>query len=78
MLLYACRRIIFSCLTLLHQFIVLQAVAKQMEAQGTRDTTYSIVNTSSVAGLRGTPAMVAYASSKAAVLAMTVSAFRFC
>ena len=44
-----------------------------MEAQGKRDTTYSIVNTSSVAGLRGTPAMVAYASSKAAVLAMTVS-----
>merc|ERR1711862_601502 len=35
---------------------------------------FSIVNTSSVAGLRGTPAMVAYSSSKAAVLAMTVSA----
>lgn len=30
-------------------------------------------DTASVAGLRGTPAMVAYASSKAAVLAMTVS-----
>mmetsp|Transcript_21033 Transcript_21033/g.43872 ORF Transcript_21033/g.43872 Transcript_21033/m.43872 type:complete len:278 (-) Transcript_21033:13-846(-) len=30
-----------------------------------------ICNTASVAGLRGTPAMVAYASSKAAVLAMT-------
>ena len=60
-------------------FIVLQAVAKQMVAQQQKDgsstssTTYSIVNTSSVAGLRGTPAMVAYASSKAAVLAMTVS-----
>jgi len=54
-------------------FIVLQAVAKKMQAQGKQDTTYSIVNTSSVAGLRGTPAMVAYASSKAAVLAMTVS-----
>lgn len=45
-----------------------------MEAQGKKEgTSYSIVNTSSVAGLRGTPAMVAYASSKAAVLAMTVS-----
>lgn len=54
-------------------FIVLQAVAKKMESQGKKETTYSIVNTSSVAGLRGTPAMVAYASSKAAVLAMTVS-----
>ena len=52
-------------------FIVLQTVAKQMAQQG--GTGYSIVNTSSVAGLRGTPAMVAYASSKAAVLAMTVS-----
>ena len=61
-------------------FIVLQAVAKQMVAQqqqkdgaSSTSSTYSIVNTSSVAGLRGTPAMVAYASSKAAVLAMTVS-----
>lgn len=54
-------------------FIVLQAVAKKMVAQGKKETLYSIVNTSSVAGLRGTPAMVAYASSKAAVLAMTVS-----
>jgi NAD(P)-dependent dehydrogenase (short-subunit alcohol dehydrogenase family) len=65
-------------------FIVLQTVAKQMvkqqqqeqQKEGTTTTTgagYSIVNTSSVAGLRGTPAMVAYASSKAAVLAMTVS-----
>jgi NAD(P)-dependent dehydrogenase (short-subunit alcohol dehydrogenase family) len=54
-------------------FIVLQAVAKKMVAQGKKEAYYSIVNTSSVAGLRGTPAMVAYASSKAAVLAMTVS-----
>lgn len=56
-------------------FIVLQTVAKQMVKQGntTSSSYYSIVNTSSVAGLRGTPAMVAYASSKAAVLAMTVS-----
>jgi len=59
-------------------FIVLQAVAKQMSKQFD-DENYnasggmSIVNTSSVAGIRGTPAMVAYASSKAAVLAMTVS-----
>jgi NAD(P)-dependent dehydrogenase (short-subunit alcohol dehydrogenase family) len=50
-------------------FIVLQAVAQQMQKTGGG----SIVNTASVAGLRGTPAMVAYASSKAAVLAMTVS-----
>jgi len=35
---------------------------------------YAIVNTASVAALRGTPAMIAYASSKAAVLAMTVAA----
>ena len=34
---------------------------------------HAIVNTASVAGMRGTPAMVAYSSSKAAVLAMTVS-----
>lgn len=60
-------------------FVVLQTVAKQMVKQEKNNnntgstTTYSIVNTSSVAGLRGTPAMVAYASSKAAVLAMTVS-----
>jgi len=57
-------------------FIVLQAVAKQMAKQQEVEEgskTYSIVNTASVAGLRGTPAMVAYASSKAAVLAMTVS-----
>ena len=53
-------------------FIVLQTVAKQMVKQE-QSAAYSIVNTSSVAGLRGTPAMVAYASSKAAVLAMTVS-----
>lgn len=55
-------------------FIVLQAVAKQMSKQEkAAGSLLSIVNTSSVAGLRGTPAMVAYASSKAAVLAMTVS-----
>jgi 2-hydroxycyclohexanecarboxyl-CoA dehydrogenase len=61
-------------------FVVLQSVAKQMASQkandgdgGTTSHPYSIVNTASVAGLRGTPAMVAYSSSKAAVLAMTVS-----
>lgn len=62
-------------------FVVLQAVAKKMTEQQRQQEgdendnrpSYSIVNTSSVAGLRGTPAMVAYASSKAAVLAMTVS-----
>lgn len=53
-------------------FIILQAVARQMAKQQ-QSKGLAIVNTSSVAGLRGTPAMVAYASSKAAVLAMTVS-----
>ena len=64
-------------------FIVLQTVAKKM-AQETENIRklkgdssacggFAIVNTASVAGLRGTPAMVAYSSSKAAVLAMTVS-----
>jgi NAD(P)-dependent dehydrogenase (short-subunit alcohol dehydrogenase family) len=61
-------------------FIVLQSVAKRMaaeserlKAEGTDPQGFSIVNTGSVAGLRGTPAMVAYASSKAAVLSMTIS-----
>ncbi|KAL3770330.1 hypothetical protein ACHAWU_003550 [Discostella pseudostelligera] len=60
-------------------FHVLPSVAKRMAAQGvtgdnssTTSHPYSIVNTASVAALRGTPAMVAYSSSKAAVLAMTV------
>merc|ERR1711957_1053466 len=43
-------------------------------ASPTNTHPYSIVNTSSVAALRGTPAMIAYAASKAAILAMTVSA----
>jgi NAD(P)-dependent dehydrogenase (short-subunit alcohol dehydrogenase family) len=51
-------------------FIVLQAVGRVMAKQPTGGT---IVNTASVAGIGCTPAMVAYASSKAAVLAMTVS-----
>lgn len=61
-------------------FIVLQAAARHMATQSKslrqktgRNGKFSIVNTASVAGLRGTPAMVAYSSSKAAVLAMTVS-----
>jgi NAD(P)-dependent dehydrogenase (short-subunit alcohol dehydrogenase family) len=53
-------------------FTVMQAVAKRMDKQGGEG--YSIVNTASVAGLRCTPAMIAYSSSKAAVLAMTVAA----
>jgi len=66
----------------LGMFIVMQACAKQMMRQGIPNADdspasshpYSIVNTSSVAGMRGTPAMIAYTSSKAAVLAMTVTA----
>ncbi|KAL7523813.1 hypothetical protein ACHAWF_000678 [Thalassiosira exigua] len=64
-------------------FVVLQRVAQRMadaRAKGGEEGAgpssshpFSIVNTASVAALRGTPAMVAYASSKAAVLAMTVS-----
>lgn len=59
-------------------FIVLQSVAKNMASQtkggdGEFSHPFSIVNTASVAALRGTPAMVAYSSSKAAILAMTVS-----
>ena len=67
-------------------FHVLQSVAKRMaeshknSGSGDRTTSstsaishpYSIVNTASVAAIRGTPAMVAYSSSKAAILAMTV------
>merc|ERR1719491_856426 len=61
-------------------FTVLQSVAKkmvdqrkEMDGSGSCSHPFTIVNTASVAGLRGTPAMVAYASSKAAILAMTVS-----
>jgi 2-hydroxycyclohexanecarboxyl-CoA dehydrogenase len=63
-------------------FIVLQAVAKVMAKQHAKassslpssSSSYAIVNTASVAGMRGTPAMCAYASSKAAVFALTSSA----
>ncbi len=58
-------------------FTVLQAVSKRMASAAANsngiDYKFSIVNTASVAALRGTPAMVAYSSSKAAVLAMTVA-----
>jgi NAD(P)-dependent dehydrogenase (short-subunit alcohol dehydrogenase family) len=53
-------------------FTVLQAVAKSMRDSGGGD--FAIVNTSSVAALRGTPTMVAYVTSKAAVLGMTMAA----
>lgn len=65
-------------------FHVLQSVAKRMASQnigersGTSSHPYSIVNTASVAALRGTPAMVAYSSSKAAILAMTVCTAKVC
>ena len=56
---------------------MLQSVAKKMAEQKRYSDgvshPFSIVNTASVAALRGTPAMVAYSSSKAAILAMTVS-----
>lgn len=69
-------------------FNVLQTVGKKMANAKENDSQqqqqesqesgsshkYSIVNTASVAAMRGTPAMVAYSSSKAAILAMTVSA----
>jgi NAD(P)-dependent dehydrogenase (short-subunit alcohol dehydrogenase family) len=61
-------------------FNVLQTVAKKMAEENEQEEQasslyhkYSIVNTASVAAMRGTPAMVAYSSSKAAILAMTVS-----
>ncbi|GBG34522.1 Dehydrogenase/reductase SDR family member 4 [Hondaea fermentalgiana] len=51
-------------------FCVLQAVAKSMIDKGIHGT---IVNTASVAALRGTPTMSAYASSKAAIITLTIS-----
>lgn len=50
-------------------FRVLQCVAKSMQKTGGG----VIVNTASVAGLRGTPAMPAYVASKAAIQALTMS-----
>lgn len=56
-------------------FIVMQTVAKRMAAANkNNEFKYAIVNTASVAALRGTPAMIAYSSSKAAVITMTVCA----
>lgn len=56
-------------------FSVLQVVSKRMAKakEDGFDKKFSIVNTASVAAMRGTPAMIAYSSSKAAVLAMTVA-----
>jgi len=53
-------------------FTVMQAVAKLMIETG--GSGYSIVNTASMAGLRGTPTMPAYAASKAAIIGLTKSA----
>lgn len=56
-------------------FTVMQFVAKKMALDAVENQhKFSIVNTASVAGMRGTPTMIAYSSSKAAVLAMTVAA----
>ena len=51
-------------------FSVMKAVGGAMKEAGGG----VICDTASVAGLRGTPAMIAYASSKAAVICMSVSA----
>eukprot|EP00667_Euglena_gracilis_P022763 EG_transcript_25466 len=51
-------------------FNVMQQVAKQMKLTGGG----TIVNTASLAGTRGTPTMVAYVASKAAVIGMTKTA----
>lgn len=50
-------------------FRVLQAVAKSMMKSGGG----VIVNTASVAGLRGSPTMPAYVASKAAIVGLTMS-----
>lgn len=50
-------------------FRVLKAVAASMRKTGGG----VIVNTASVAGLRGTPTMPAYVASKAAIMALTMS-----
>lgn len=52
-------------------FVMLQACARAMAASGKGG---AVVQTGSVAGLRGTPTMSAYVSSKAAVHGLTMSA----
>ena len=51
-------------------FVVLKAVARSMKKTGGG----VIVNTASVAALRGTPTMGAYVASKAAIIGLTMSA----
>ncbi|CAK9050668.1 2, partial [Durusdinium trenchii] len=51
-------------------FVMLQTVAKAMISS---KTTGSIVNTASVAALRGTPTMSAYVASKSALIGLTMS-----
>jgi len=51
-------------------FSFMQAVSRRMIQLGTRG---SIVNTASVAALRGTPTMCAYVASKAALIGLTIS-----
>ena len=65
-----CIHLLFS--QVVGTFNVLQAVARAMAKQGGEG--YSIVQTGSVAGLRGTPTMVAYCASKAAVHGLTMTA----
>mmetsp|Transcript_43579 Transcript_43579/g.98523 ORF Transcript_43579/g.98523 Transcript_43579/m.98523 type:complete len:175 (-) Transcript_43579:7-531(-) len=56
-------------------FNVLQAVARSMATRGdSSKARFSIVQTGSVAGLRGTPTMGAYVASKAAIHGLTMTA----
>jgi len=55
-------------------FNVLKAVGNKMKLNFEGEGGGVIVNTSSVAAIRCTPAMIAYSSSKAAILALTVCA----
>eukprot|EP01108_Squamamoeba_japonica_P007652 TRINITY_DN648_c0_g1_i1.p1 TRINITY_DN648_c0_g1~~TRINITY_DN648_c0_g1_i1.p1 ORF type:complete len:158 (-),score=26.73 TRINITY_DN648_c0_g1_i1:32-460(-) len=55
-------------------FLCMRAEIKQFRKQGASKVPYSIVNTSSVAGLRGTHGQSGYGASKAAVVSMTQAA----